>query len=203
MPAHHVDVYGPVVTGTEVRQAVQSTILRWFDAYAHELSRQKGVFVPPVPRDWQTVREMGDVEVAQLPLLVVTAAGTARTERHARGTGYTATWAIGAGVICGDADWEATRALGESYATIVRWAVLQQQSLGIGARVEWVGEAYDEFDTGEGPQFVIGATVTFEVTVDGVVDPYTGPTVVPPDVTVAQQWPDAETIVVTVKGKAG
>jgi hypothetical protein len=188
-------IYGPIVTGQDVRDAAEATIKLWLPAYLAEVGRQKALDSPlPLFRSYNPALTFSDrAEYEQLPQCIIVAPGLAAPPRR-DGRAYEATWAVGVGIVAMADTWEHTLVLGELYAAVVRSIMVQHRSLGgVATNTVWTDEKYDQIE-GDNESELVGAIVNFDVTVENVVDSGAGPTSPPEQPGTSQQWPQVKTI---------
>jgi hypothetical protein len=182
--SHATELFGPMVSGHQVEEAVTSTLTTWMPTYLRHMETVYGfdalpdirsVFVWPeaVPDGWPE---------HQLPALAVGSPGTS-AEPDKDGDGdYRATFDIAVGVVVSASTKEATHKLARIYALAVRGSILQRRSLGGFARgTDWVGESYDAMDVDGKTRSLASAVVAFRVQVDETVSVTKGPAKPPYD----------------------
>ena len=190
-------LYGPVVTGGDVRKAVRDTIVAWSDSYVDELARQVGIALLPI----RTYGIFGgpSYPVDELPACVIVAPGLmGAPERRGDGS-FDALWAVGVGIVVADVTADLAVARAEPYAAAIRALMVQQGGLGgFAEETTWTDEetvpiAYER------DRVVAAASLQFEVVVNNVVTRWAGPTVPPADPTVAQDTTTATTVTPTLE----
>lgn len=198
-----VEVFGEVLLGSNVEQAVIENLKTWFPTYVAEVERQEGIDPEsiPLPRSYDTVNEFRKWPENQLPAVIVVSPGLAGVPMS-EGDGRTrASWAIGIGVVASAKDKRSTNNLAKLYAATVRTLMLQQQSLGgIGMGTSWRHESYSDIPTDDGR--TLGACqVILEVEAGDVVRTKAG-LPVPPDNPYDPDpvWPTVETADAIVQG---
>lgn len=174
MPSSPPDVFGPIITGKDVREAVVVMIKRWEPTYRALINDRYDKALPAF-RSYVAAVDLDKMVEDQVPSCVVVAPGLMDVpERHAR-DGYVARWAVGVGVVVSGLSRENTLELAELYAAIVRSIILQQyDESGIINATYWVGERYDELDTTNARTLAAGV-VQFGMDVESVVNPIFGP----------------------------
>lgn len=191
------NLYGPIVTVTQVEQGVAAGIEKWIDAYLGEMERIEGYEPDTIerPRGVISVSEFAKWPEDQLPLILILSPGTESVKKREDGR-HEATWLIGVQTIVRDLDQESSRQLAGAYAGAIRAAVVQHKRLksaaypeGFGSAVEWVGESYTDIAFNE-TRTLATARVILSVTVEDVVRRTAGPRIVPPDPSSDPgQWP--------------
>lgn len=193
-----VSEYGLIVTGTQVRAAMEATIRLWFPAYAFEIPRQQGSATGLLPfRSFNAAMDMSSRIEDQVPACVIVAPGlSAKPIKHGRV--YEATWTCGVGCVVSSKDFASTLLLAEQYAATIRALVLQKHGLGgFASHIEWIGESYDEIPVEQNTP-LLGTTNTFDVTVEGILDESQGPRVPPVPQDSTADWPLVEHVAVTI-----
>lgn len=173
-----MNVFGAIVTGRDVRLAMESHLKAWFPTYLAEIARNAGRNPADVPlfRSWVSAIDMpdGKYEEHQMPSCVIVAPGL-YSEPEKRGGLVIARWAVSVGCVVSGQDRESTFTLAELYAAAVRAAVVQNQSLGgFSTAVDWLGERYDEIPN-DMMRTLAAGSVQFAVEVQGAVQPSEGP----------------------------
>lgn len=172
------NLFGPIVTGKQVRNAMISHIRKWFPSYIAEVGRTDGRDGAALPlfRSFPSLLDMPDGRYVedQMPSCVVVAPGLIELPTKHSGV-YKARWAVNVGAVISGQNRENTFDLAELYAAAIRSAVLQHPGLGgFAAGTDWLGERYD--DIPNDMQRTLGAgTVQFSVEVQGAVDARQGP----------------------------
>ncbi len=172
------NLFGVIVTGKQVRTAMQAHLRQWFPTYLAELSRSDDRYGGDLPlfRSYVSLLDMPDGRYVedQMPSCVVVAPGLLEQPTKHRGV-YIARWAVNVGAVISGQDRENTFDLTELYAAAIRAAVVQHPSLGgFATATDWLGERYD--DIPNVMQRTLGAgTVQFSVEVQGAVDAQQGP----------------------------
>lgn len=170
-------IFGPVITGNDVENAVTDTLKLWMPTYLAEMERVSGrdPGVLPAPRSWSTVSTFYQYNDQQLPAAIVVSPGTdGEPERRGDGT-YTAVWDVVVAILVKGQDAANANELAKLYAAAVRMIALQKGSLGgFAAGTDWFGETNDEVP----PDYLPVGWVTgvpLRVRVDGVVTAFGGP----------------------------
>ncbi len=172
------NLFGPIVTGKQVRAAMKDHIVRWSPTYLAELGRGDGRDGGALPlfRSYSSLLDMPDGRFVedQMPSCVIVAPGL--IERPTKRSGrYTVRWAVNVGAVVSGQDQENTFDLAELYAAAIRSAVLQHPGLGgFATATDWLGERYD--DIPNDMQRTLGAgTIQFSVEVQSALDATQGP----------------------------
>jgi hypothetical protein len=172
------NIFGPIVTGRNVRKAMESHLKLWFPTYIAEIARAEGIDPNEVPlfRSWVSALDLpeGKFEEHQMPSCVIVAPGIL-TEPEKRGGLVIARWAVSVGCVVAGQDRESTFNLAERYAAAVRGAVVQNSSLGgFATASDWLGERYDEIPN-DMLRTLAAGSVQFAVEVQGAVHTNEGP----------------------------
>jgi hypothetical protein len=172
------NLFGPIVTGKNVRTAMLDTVRRWFPTYVAELSRldERAAEALPLFRSYASALDMPDGRFVeeQMPSCVVVAPGLI-TEPERHGGFYVATWAVSVGAVISGQNKENTFDLAELYAATIRAIVVQNGSLGgFATATDWLGERYDDIPN-EMSRTLAAGTVQFAVEVQRAINPKAGP----------------------------
>lgn len=197
-------IYGQVVTGSDVRRAVEAHIKLWIPTYLAEVADQHGRARADMPifRSYVPAVELDTLDAAgHLPSCVVVAPGL-MDEPHMDGRGeYRARWAVATGAVVSGRDQDNTLELAELYAGALRTLMIQHPSLGgFASGVEWLGERYDDFGGPVDRRTIAAGSVQFGVDVEAVVESRAGPMTPPGDPMVEpDDWPTVESVTVDVE----
>lgn len=172
------NIFGPIVTGRDVRHAMRDHLKTWLPTYLPEIARGSGRAGSDLqqPRSWVSALDLPDGKFIenQMPSCVIVAPGLVE-EPEKRGGLYICRWGVSVGLVVSGQDRENTFDLSELYAAAVRAAVLQHPSLGSFADgVDWIGERYDDIPNDMSRTLAAG-TVQFSVEVQGALMPGEGP----------------------------
>lgn len=192
--------FGDVVASGEVEDAARATLQAWLPSHLDHQRRRRSLPAGgvPRPRSWPTVSEFDPEPHEQLPSVVLVSPGTTDVMQAGAEGDVSATWRLE--IVAGVAgrDEPQARLLAGIYAAAIRSALIQNGSLGIGARTRWTGEDYAVGATNRGPRAL--AQVSFTVEVDDVVNVGAGPAVPPPDPTAPpSDDPTASSATVTIE----
>lgn len=196
-------VFGKIVTGRQVEQAVTAFLQAWLPTYTAEVARQTGrddTLIAPV-RSWSTSNRFARRPEDQLPAGIVISPGISdRPERRGDGS-LGAWWRIGVAIVAAGkaGDQDDANELAKLYGAAVRAALAQHPSLGgFADGLELVAETYDDVPADYLP---VGAVVEVDADVHvaeivntdgGPMQPITPDPTVPPG-----DWPTVETTEVT------
>lgn len=172
------NIFGPIVTGKDVRFAMRSHLKMWLPTYLAEIARGDGRLgsALPLPRSWVSALDLPDGKFIedQMPSCVIVAPGMIE-EPMKQGGLYICRWGVSVGLVVGGQNRENTFDLSELYASAVRAAVLQHGSLGgFATGTDWIGERYDDIPNNMARTLAAG-TVQFSVEVQGALMPGEGP----------------------------
>lgn len=197
-------VYGRIVTGDLVREAVVTHLQTWMPAYIAEIARQRGRTTPPPIRSWAARVDFTQLAGETTPMLVVVAPGLANKPRRMGDGNYEVDWAVGIGVVTMADTEEHTMELAELYTAAARAAMLQHGSVsGLAVGVSWEDERYDDRTAlnmrPDDIRTVAAGQSLFIVAISDVTDAYGGPVAPPDNVgTAPPDWPTANTVIVQV-----
>lgn len=169
-------VYGSIVTGKDVREAVRDTIKLWIRDYLGEVARNSGRGSNDLLpfRSYSATFEMDKFEEDALPACVIVAPGLMETPQK-RSKEIRARWGVGVGVVVSGQSRENTFELCELYAAATRALLLHNPSLGKFAQgVDWIDERYDELGS-EDLRTIAAGTVQFGIDVHSAVELNQGP----------------------------
>lgn len=177
-------VWGPIVTGAQVEQAVIETLQWWMPSVLREMERKTGrpTNSLPSPRAYTVINEFAEVRGMERPTCIVVSTGRGEPERRGDGT-YDAGYAVGVAIIVKADSRANANELAKIYAAaagkvLVKWGTLG----GFAAGVDLGPEDYTPIpakllDTAS------AGTVAFTVRVAGFVDDVNGPLEPDPDPT--------------------
>lgn len=177
------NLFGPIVDGDLVEQALSASLRRWVPTQLGEMERLKGYNPGDIepPRGYVSSSEFENWTGDQLPVLVSITSKAAQAVRREDGA-YEAMWPTSVACIVSDVDQPSTRKLGMAMAAAVRSAVVQHKLLksdefpdGLGgSSVMWTGEDYAQIRFDE-TRTLFAPLVQFEITVQNVVVESAGP----------------------------
>lgn len=139
------EVFGPVVTRTDVESAVKATAQTWLPTYLHFLERKYEIptGMLPEPQSWN-VRPVANLWLEdQLPAVVIVSGGLAREPERDAERLYRAPWSVGVMIVVSAATPEDADFVVGIYAAAVRLLLVQNASLGgFASGVLWRDEGY-------------------------------------------------------------
>lgn len=204
------NIFGPIIDGDTVEEAVKASLEVWISEYLGEMERLKGY----APNEIQ--RPLGIVTSSQfakwpedeVPLILIVSGGTGKPVRRSKGEAEVA-WSIAVNPIVSDTDEAATRKLALTYAAAVRAALEQHKRLrsalhpdGFASFTHWEGESYTDLAFLES-RTLGTARVMFSVGVESVVTAFAGPREPRPDPKVDPgPWPTGKRITVVLDPKS-
>lgn len=177
-------VYGPVVTGEDVENAVIGTLRLWTPAYVAEISAHSGRGRATLPkfRSFTSAAEADAWPEDQLPACVVVSPGLYRQPWKDGNGKYRAQWDVALAAICSGSDRASTLKLLRLYCAALRLTALQNPSLGgFGEGVTWLDESYDDSLGFEDSRTIAMGLVRLAVEVSSVVSSFGGLKQVPTD----------------------
>lgn len=141
------DLYGPIVDGELIETKMIAHLKLWIPDYLAEVERQREV--PPEslpgPKSYSQVNEWRKSPEDRLPAVLVLCPGLARPPRREGDGRYTATWAVGVGVVSAGRNVQEVKRNSKLYTAAIRALVLQHPGLPdldvLGAT--WEDERYD------------------------------------------------------------
>lgn len=199
-------IFGRIITGDDVEQAVLALLRRWSGTYLAELERQHDLEAGTLPRirSYETAPSFDNWPEDQIPACIVVSPGiTGPPVRGGRGS-YMARWSVGLGCVCSARTQAEAHRLGMLYIAALKTLILQRPSLeGFAAGVDWVDESYTELSFDDRRTLGAGMAI-FNVQVDDVVTAQAGPLTpadpLDPDTSPWPEWPHADTVTVDVAG---
>jgi hypothetical protein len=116
-----MSIYGPIITGRDVRLAMTETIRAYAPAYLGEVAAGSGESRGDLPpfRSYTSATEVDGWPEDQLPGCIVVAPGLLSTPQR-DGNMYRAEWSVGVAMIVSGRDRSSTTDLVELYAAAVR-----------------------------------------------------------------------------------
>lgn len=174
----HREVFGPIVTASDVWTALQDTLKLWFPTYLREQERLSGrtYAVLRRPVGWRVFTESVDSKIGdQFPLCVIVAPGIATTPTRREGSLYSAVFEMGVSVIVKARDVSETIDLATQYGAAMRKIIVDHGSLGgISSGTTVIGERYDEIPD-ESQRTIVAAELIVSIRVDQVAAGTGGP----------------------------
>lgn len=192
-------IFGNLIDGTDVDQAVAATVQKWSDTYLARMCRRIGK-----PEGWLLspgsyvfTNDPHYFPEDQPPVVVIAVPGTTGTPQRDGLKYYRAMWDVRLTVFVQTTVREDTERLAKWYGAAYRELILHKRSLGGFAEgVSWGGEDYSP-RTSDRDQRTLGACeLRFSVDVRDVVQTLAGPT--DPITTVPADWPQATSVKVTL-----
>lgn len=185
------NIFGNIVTGDEVENAVIDTLKVWIKTYMHEMERRQGLDLDTYPgiKSYSTHSTFETIPGDDfLPMIVVVSPGLTEPPLKEGGEGNVrATWSVGVVVVVSSNSEALVRKLCMTYAAAIRICLVQKRDLGgISNGVVWMDEGYDEIPT-QDARSIMAARLYFNVEADGVATVFTGP-IKPDD---SGNWPIA------------
>ena len=205
------DVFGAVVSATDVENAVIQTLQYWFETYLQQRELERGEQRGSIERPftWRTTNEFNDKNPEDSPpFIAVVSNGLTREPLRAGDGSVRACWGIGIGIILAASTREASLSLVKDYyIPTIRRILVQKQSLrewpngeAFAYGVDWIDEGYDDVTFDEADRSLGQGQLMFEVEVDQVVDRFGGPNApADPVHQPGSNWPEAQTGSVQVR----
>jgi hypothetical protein len=174
------DIYGPLIGGQTVQNAMYNTIQTWMPAYIAEMNRSLGGPFLDVPIHYRLKPEKRVNPQGVEASVLVIVAGTIGEPERSQEVYYTQWEAQASIVVKGSSSWEETQALTYAYTAAIRASCVQHAGLGtengIITECRWISESYREGDFASLRQVGLGM-VEFEVTTPAAVAVHGGPNV--------------------------
>ncbi len=169
------DIYGPLVGGNTVQEAIYHTLETWLPAYIFEFNRVLGGPILKVPKEYRVKPDNRTLTKEVEASILVICTGT-NAPPTLNGHDTRATWQTQVSVcVGGSMDWQETQAITYAYGVAVRAAIAQHKGLGgVAETTVWTGERYLEKE--HLATRTIGLLVIdFLVTTPTTIDPFAGP----------------------------
>lgn len=174
-----MSIFGDILTGADVEDAVVDHLKAWSPTYLAELERQAERTPESLPavRSWNVVPSEPDKwPENQLPAVLVVSPGIIGEPQEQGDGKVVVTWNIGIAAICSAKSEDGTRRNARLYLAHLRAILIQHPKFADFAQdTEWLGEAYDSVIPQEYRRSLSGAQTTFAVQVADVIDRYGGP----------------------------
>jgi hypothetical protein len=196
-------IFGRIVTGYDVEQAVLAVLQRWSSTYIAELERQHGITACSIARvrGWSLAPSFDKWPEDQVPGVLVVSTGAAAPIRHGDGT-YRATWAVELGCVVSAQTQQLSRELAMLMLSAHKAIIVQRPSLeGFADGTRWLAESYTALPFDD-TRSLYAASATLAIDVEDVLTSLAGP--VTPDNPPADPcapfapWPTVETVDVEV-----
>ena len=169
------DIFGPIVGGHTIQEAIYSTLHTWLPAYIAEFNRVLGGQILTVPTEYRIKPDHRNLTPKVEASVFVSCPGTSKQpQRHGHQT--RAVWNPQVSLcVNGTMDWQETQAITFAYGAAARTAIAQHESLGgIAESTMWMGEVYKEKE--HLSNRTIGLIlIDFEVTTATTLDIHAGP----------------------------
>lgn len=195
-----VNIFGPMRTAIELRDAVQATIKMFGPDYLAEVGARHGRPRSELPmfNSFPSAVDVNKMPEEQLPSCLVVIPGILDTPENRSGK-YQVRWSLGIASVVSGQTVDGTYELCVLYATAMRVLILQHPSLGgIAKGVNWVDESYNPLDSTD-MRTIAASVVQFGVDLRDVVDTSQGPTAPSLDSTVEpSEQPSIQAVYVDV-----
>lgn len=172
------DMFGPIVSGGDVEDAVLDTLRIWIKTYMHHMEDRQGIDRDTYPgiKSYSTHSTFETIPGDDfLPLIVVVSPGLNSPPVKEGDGKFRATWSVGVVIVVSSNSQEAVRKLVMTYAAAIRTCLIQKRDLGgISRGVVWDDEGYDDIPT-EDSRSIMAARLYFSIEADGVAQAFTGP----------------------------
>lgn len=201
--------FGVIVTGGDVRNAVQQTIKQWSVTYLAEVARLDPDTQGTLPdfRSYPDSLDLTKYNEEQVPACIMVVPGITKPPEK-RGSGKIwSQWGVGLGIVVSGPTKERSIRLAEMYTAAVRAILLQQAGLkGSGATpfssgVTWLAERYtDPVRPGDATRTLCAGMLQFAVDVSETVDVSQGPLQPITDGSAPTGWPTVATPTIALTG---
>ena len=171
------EVFGSMISGAQVEDAVVATLQKWLSTYIAEVSAQNGYGRNDLPRiaSYQVLPDFDKWPENAFPAIVVVSGGITERPKKVGGGRIQATWGFGMGVFCSANTQENTNKMAKIYTAAIRTCLLQHASLlGFAIGLDWEDETYNDLGTDDSRSIAAGRGL-FTVTVDNVALAQGGP----------------------------
>lgn len=189
-------IFGPLVTGTDLEDAVVATLKLWVAEYLAWAERATGRAQGslPSPRAWVTSATAERWPEETPPCVLVLSTGTTEAPIMEGDGSYRAKYDLGVAIVTSANTEGATLELAKLYTAVFERILLQHRSLGGFANaVEWQGDSWDKMPANpKRRRHLAYGSAEFMVEVSDVLNARTGPAVPRVDPTPAE--PDDPTI---------
>lgn len=178
-----MSVYGSIVSGSQVDDAVLAHLQDWLPAYLNEAARQAEVDVPTMPRTWAKRVDGSWWPEDRFPVVVVTTQGIQADGVERRGDGAAGGWfVVSVTAFVNGKSADDARLTAQTYTAALRAAVVQHGALGGFAQaIDWRGEGYDLIDAEDEARVYAGGQIVIGVLVEEIVNAFGGPATPPTD----------------------
>ena len=151
--------FGPIVTRTQVANAVEATLKKWQVEYLAEIERQTGrnPGTLPLVKAWERSEDDLRKHVASnLPCVIVRVLGTA-DEPVKREKRIDAPWSVIVSVVCKGTSQADTEEIADAYTAAFRALMLHNRTLGgFSSHLRWIDERYGEIPSDDRDTLEIG-----------------------------------------------
>lgn len=196
-------IFGNLVTGDDVDQAITLTLQTWAATYLERMCRKIGQPAGwlPYPQSYVHTNDPNHFPENQPPTVVVAVPGTSGRPIRDGSRNYRVEWDVRVAIFVRATDREATEKLAKYYGAAFRELLLQKRSLGGFAEgIEWHGEFYETRVSDRDQRTLGSCELRFCVDVRDVVKTLGGPT--SPIPTEPADWPQATDVHVTLTPEA-
>lgn len=165
------NLYGPLISGDDVHNAVTEFIKNWSPSYINEAGFRAGFTRSDLPkfRSYTNVDEMDKFPEDGLPAVITFIPGTADIPEGEGDGNFSALFSVGIGVVVKSKDAETTRRLKMVYLLAIRALFIQHPSVDFFANnTAWLGETYDILQH-EDSRTIQAGVVNLEIQVNNVV----------------------------------
>lgn len=175
------NVYGPIIGGHSVQEALYRTIEKWLPAYIREVNRKLGGDILSPPKNYRRKPDFRPLH-KDIDVSILATVGGTQGQPQRRNDATRAAWEAEVAIfVFGTQDWQETQALTHAYTACVRAAVVQHPGLesdGLVSSVLWTGETYKEGEHTSLRQIGLGV-VKFDIVTPNAISPWAGPPLEP------------------------
>lgn len=193
-----LEIFGSLITGDDVDQAVTSTLQTWSDTYLNRMCRKIGQTEGwlPSPGSYVHTNDPHYFPEDKPPVVVIAVPGTAERPIRDGQRYYRAKWDVRLVIFVQALDRESTERLAKLYGAAFRELLLQKRSLGGFAEgIVWHEELYGTRVADRDQRTLGSCELRFSVDVRDVVKTLGGP--VSPITTEPADWPTATNVTST------
>lgn len=175
-------LFGPIVSASEVEDAVEKSLRYWFPTYLAEMERRLKLrkAILAVPQNYTSRNSFDAVEGERTPKIVVIAPGL-ETEPMKNSTSYRATWRLGIGIATGAKTEKDCNRHIKAYAAAARAIMIHKPQTicdnGVPYldEIVWLSEAYEDLDIPNQHRLYKAATLWFAMDINAVTARRGGP----------------------------
>jgi len=200
------EVFGRILSASQIEEAIEALLKKWFPTYLAEQARQMDVShnILPAPQNYTNRNSFDALQGEKIPKVVVIAPGLQDSPTRVGGGQYRAIWRLGVGVATGGKDEQSANLRVKAYGAAARAILPQQQSdTNIPGLVQtrWVNETYDDIQIPAQHMLYKAASLWFTIDIQDVLDQHKGPTA--PTIVAPPDWPTVQDVIIDMEGMNG